>query len=60
LVWSTTCDSSLRPKKKSIALETLLVLTSSAIFADRVRLLEAHAFLDRAAQLQEALAQLFD
>ena len=31
LVWSTTCDSSLRPKKKSIALEMLLLFTISAI-----------------------------
>ena len=57
LVWSTTCESSPRPKKYSIAALMLLGLIS-----DRGRhvlgVLQAHPLLDGAAQLEEALAQL--
>ena len=57
LVWSTTCESSPRPKKYSIAALMLLGLIS-----DRGRhvlgVLEAHPLLDGAAELEEALAQL--
>ena len=56
LVWSTTCDSSPRPKKYSIAAEMLLGLI-------RLRrrhvldVLQAHPLLHGAAELEETLAQ---
>ena len=57
LVWSTTCDSSPRPKKYSMAAEIALGVDQRPrrhvlLVADR------HALLDGAAQLEEALAQL--
>ena len=56
LVWSTTCDSSPRPKKYSIAALMLLGLISDR--GDHVLgVLEAHPLLDGAAELEEALAE---
>ena len=56
MVWSTTCDSSLRPKKYSIAAETDFGLISER--GTHVLLLaDGHALLHGAAELEEALAQ---
>ena len=56
LVWSTTCDSSPRPKKYSIAAEMLLGLIEAAR-RHVLDVLEAHPLLHGAAELQKALAQ---
>jgi hypothetical protein len=56
-VWSTTCDSSPRPKKYSIADEIVFeLITLRGVTVSIV--LEVHALLRGAAQLQEALAEL--
>ena len=57
LVWSTTCDSSPRPKKYSIAADDALGVDQRPR-RHVLGVLEAHALLHGAAELEEALAQL--
>jgi hypothetical protein len=57
LVWSTTWLSSPRPKKKSMA-EEIVLAVDQVPRRELVGVLEAHALLDGAAELQEALAEL--
>ena len=57
LVWSTTCDSSPRPKKYSIAALMLLGLIRRPR-RHVLGVLEAHPLLDGPAELEEPLAEL--
>ena len=57
LVWSTTCDSSPRPKKYSMAAEIALRI-DQASGRHVGHVLQAHPLLHRAAELQKPLAEL--